>query len=97
MIHSFSFSQSPLPTTNRRYEHAALLRYTYEYSCSEQSRNVFLRAFFDSINLPLDGDANFTCQQLEAVHAHFVGFADHLIDHFFLSRKTCSGFSSVLL
>ncbi|KIH89536.1 hypothetical protein SPBR_07308 [Sporothrix brasiliensis 5110] len=70
------------------YSHPLLVRYTYEYSFSEDSRDVFLRAFFDSVGLDLAGLVNTRAEiDFDKVTPHFHGFADHLIDNFFLPLK----------
>lgn len=38
------------------YSRTLLIRYTYDYARSEESRDVFLQAFFRSMRLSLDAD-----------------------------------------
>ncbi|KAI3322875.1 hypothetical protein HD806DRAFT_119437 [Xylariaceae sp. AK1471] len=72
------------------YEPPRLVRCTYEYALSDESRDNFLRAFFQAMALSLtgqgdgnDGDLN----DLEDFRSLFFGFASYLLDHFFLPIK----------
>ncbi|KAK5988612.1 hypothetical protein PT974_10098 [Cladobotryum mycophilum] len=40
---------------SRGYNRPALVRLTYEFACSEESQDNYLRAFFENANLPLEG------------------------------------------
>ncbi|KIH86383.1 hypothetical protein SPBR_08438 [Sporothrix brasiliensis 5110] len=67
------------------YSQPLLVRHTYEYALSDESRDIFLRAFFASIELDLTGahpELDF-----EVLTPRFNGFADYLVDNFFLPLK----------
>ncbi|KAI0809665.1 hypothetical protein GGR55DRAFT_159929 [Xylaria sp. FL0064] len=73
-----------------KYEPPRLVRYTYEYALSEESRDNFLRAFFRAMTLSLtgqNGDDN-DLDDLENIHSLFFGFASYLLDYFFLPIKS---------
>lgn len=78
-----------------RYNQPLLVRLTYENARSEESRDVFLRAFFRSMALSLDGedlksdfDVDFGNETVEAdLRSSLIGFAEYLIDNFFLPCK----------
>ncbi|KAI5921713.1 hypothetical protein F4810DRAFT_330693 [Camillea tinctor] len=61
-----------------------LIRYTYTYSLSQESGDYFLRAFFQAVDLRIDGDelVNF-----ENIRSKFFDFGDYLFDNFFLPVK----------
>lgn len=88
IVGHFESQSSP---ENRRqrdatYSRPLLLRYTYEYMRSQQSRDVFLRAFFQSIQLPLDEvEVDLRNEEVEtSLRSALVDFADYLLDNFFL-------------
>ncbi len=57
------------------------MRYTYEYSLSDDARDIFLRAFLDAMELGLDNDAVLDMQSLKP---RSTAFAAYLLDNFFL-------------
>ncbi|KAI1771099.1 hypothetical protein F4818DRAFT_221704 [Hypoxylon cercidicola] len=67
------------------YNRPQLVRFTYEYALSEESRDNLLRAFFRAVALSIDDD-NQTID-FEELRSIFFGFADHLLDSFFLPCK----------
>ncbi|KAF2967331.1 hypothetical protein GQX73_g6277 [Xylaria multiplex] len=84
--------------TGHDYSRPRLVRLTYEYARSEASRDYFLRAFFQSMSLPMSGDENgdeeeeadvdLTNRELEAdLCSTLFSFADYLLDNFFLPLK----------
>ncbi|KAI8943957.1 hypothetical protein F4801DRAFT_305182 [Xylaria longipes] len=72
-----------------KYEPPRLVRYTYEYALSEESRDNFLRAFFRAMTLSLTGqnDDDNDLDNLENIYSLFFGFASYLLDYFFLPIK----------
>ncbi|CAK7219601.1 hypothetical protein SCUCBS95973_003870 [Sporothrix curviconia] len=67
------------------YSQPLLIRHTYEYALSDESRDIFLRAFFASVELDLasaHAELDF-----DVLTPRFNGFADYLIDNFFLPLK----------
>lgn len=87
----------PVPPGGRRaseYSRPLLVRYTYEFSRSELSKDTFLRAFFEfmgwdiaeedeaKLNINLDNEA-----VEHELHANLDLFADFLFDNFFLPLK----------
>lgn len=78
------------PTGGQRYSQTLLVRYTYEYACTQQSRHVFLRAFFRSMQLSLEDEEelDFKVGQVEAdIGSALFNFAEHLLDNFYLLRR----------
>ncbi|POR34512.1 Uncharacterized protein TPAR_05261 [Tolypocladium paradoxum] len=71
-------------SNKRTYSRPRLVRFTYEYALCEESRDNFLRAFFRAMALSMDGDDEFDYEELGSV---FFGFADYLLDNFFLPCK----------
>jgi hypothetical protein len=74
------------PAEKRPYSRALLVRYTYEYARSQESRDVFLRAFFQSMRLSLDDeDVDLGDTEVETgLRSALFDFADYLLDNFFL-------------
>lgn len=66
------------------YDRSLLLRHTYEYALSQDSKDNILRAFFDVVGLPIDEDGN---DGSEDVGPRIFEFADHIVHHFFLPCK----------
>ncbi|KAK3903991.1 hypothetical protein C8A05DRAFT_42865 [Staphylotrichum tortipilum] len=76
------------PGNVREYNRAQLLRLTYDHARSPLLQDTFLRAFFTSLELPLDGDGEDEEEPMdEAVRSKFFVFADYLINNFFLPLK----------
>jgi hypothetical protein len=69
------------PSDRGLYNRPQLIRFTYQYALSEQSRDNLLRAFFQAMTLSVNGDDDF---DFEALRSNFFGFADYLLDNFFL-------------
>jgi len=74
------------PAETRPYSRPLLVRYTYEYARSQESRDVFLRAFFQSMRLSLnDEDVDLGNTEVETgLRSALFDFADYLLDNFFL-------------
>ncbi|KAK0735548.1 hypothetical protein B0T21DRAFT_402271 [Apiosordaria backusii] len=86
IINHFEATESS-DRTGRSYNRPLLIRLTYEYSCSETSQDIYLRAFFQSVALPINGeddDVDFSNAELEPA---LVRFAEHLFDNLFLPLK----------
>lgn len=69
------------------YNRLRLLRLIYENAASEKSKDNVLLAFFNAIDLPMkEGiDIDFSIKKIEeGILAKLNGFADYLIDNFFL-------------
>jgi len=79
------------------YSRPLLIRYTYKYA-----RYVFFQSFFHSMGLPLDDSSqednrlDLDSGQLEGLSSVFFGFADYLVDDFFLPCKRILFFTSIL-
>lgn len=76
------------------YDRVKLVRLTYKYALSEESRINFLRAFFEIIQLPLDGDGTGDTDidlgeedQMNSFRESTFSFADYLFQNFFLPRE----------
>ncbi|KAI0388329.1 hypothetical protein F5Y17DRAFT_453269 [Xylariaceae sp. FL0594] len=72
------------PSNRGPYNRSQLIRSTYEYALSEQSQDNLLRAFFQAMTLSLDDDGDIDFDELRP---KFFGFADYLLDSFFLPLK----------
>lgn len=73
-----------LKNSGRTYDQPRLIRLTYEYSRSEESRDLFIRTFFHFMAFPLDNEEEPVYEELES---GFNDFADHLMNNLFLPRK----------
>ncbi|KAI2618252.1 hypothetical protein GGR54DRAFT_606707 [Hypoxylon sp. NC1633] len=70
------------------YKRSQLVRLTYEYAMSQGSRDKVLQAFFRAVALSIDVDEKDI--HLEELRLAFYGFADDLLDHFFLPLKAAT-------
>ncbi|KAI0540055.1 hypothetical protein GGR58DRAFT_511909 [Xylaria digitata] len=71
-----------------QYEPPRLVRCTYEYVLSDESRDNFLRAFFRAMALSLTGQGNdHDLNDLDDLGSLFYGFASYLLDNFFLPMQ----------
>ncbi|KID77229.1 uncharacterized protein G6M90_00g099530 [Metarhizium brunneum] len=78
------------PPPNTRYNRIELIRSTYNFARSGESKDNVLRAFFSAVGLPMKepGDVDFSAKEIEDdILAKLTGFADYLIDNFFLPLK----------
>lgn len=82
--------------SNGQYSRTKLLQLTYEYAISEKSKDHVLRAFFNAIGLPMEEDGvGLSKEEEDGILPKLVGFADFLIDNFFLPREpVCSSLKS---
>lgn len=81
-----------------KYKRHLLIRYTYEYALSEESRIHFLQTFFQALELSIDGEGRVNLSdkaQANELWLKISAFADFLVDNFYLPRATlfCSLFS----
>lgn len=66
------------------YNRPRLVRLTYEYALAEESRALFLQAFFRSVQLPIDDEEDVVFENIEQrIQSDVLGFAEYLIDNFF--------------
>ncbi|EGE06925.1 hypothetical protein TEQG_05978 [Trichophyton equinum CBS 127.97] len=74
-----------------KYSRFLLVRYTYNFSLSELSQDIFLRAFFESMNfnIAVGYDPDFT-KDADSLRQGVVAFADFLFDNFFLPLRASS-------
>ncbi|KAI0395147.1 hypothetical protein F5Y17DRAFT_424636 [Xylariaceae sp. FL0594] len=79
-----NFFNTDDPSDRSPYNRSQLIRSTYEYALSEQFQDNLLRAFFQAMTLSLDDDGDINFDELRP---KFVGFADYLLDSFFLPLK----------
>ncbi|KAK2741512.1 hypothetical protein FQN55_008264 [Onygenales sp. PD_40] len=77
-----------------KYKRPLLVRYTYEYSRSDTSRDTFLRAFTESMELDITDEAldiNWDDKGIEdKLRSKLMEFSDFLLDNFFLPLKASS-------
>uniref|UniRef100_A0A8H7NPJ1 HNH nuclease domain-containing protein n=1 Tax=Bionectria ochroleuca TaxID=29856 RepID=A0A8H7NPJ1_BIOOC len=78
---------------NDDYNRVKLVRLTYEYARTDESKGNFLRAFFDSAGIPIVNTFNgeevdlADADQRAALHNSILNFADYLFENFFLPLK----------
>ncbi|PGG97452.1 hypothetical protein GX51_07315 [Blastomyces parvus] len=70
------------------YSCSLLVRYMYEYSCTELSQDTFLRTFFESMGLDIaaEHDPDFEHEENQ-LSGNLASFADFLLDNFFIPLK----------
>merc|ERR1712000_206784 len=76
--------------SNDEYDRTALVRYTYEYALTEKAKDNLLQAFFVSLAIPLSDTVDVDLNDKETedeVWLNLVGFADYLLNNFFLPLK----------
>lgn len=74
-----------------KYNRHLLIRYTYEYALSEESRIHFLQTFFQALELSIDGQGRVNLSDKEQANGLWLkisAFADFLVDNFYLPRAT---------
>jgi hypothetical protein len=72
------------------YKRPLLVRYTHEYSLSDSSQDVFLRAFFDFLNLDVTNEDLPDLSNVDVenqLHRDLNAFGDFLLDNFFLPSQ----------
>ncbi|KAI0435593.1 hypothetical protein F4803DRAFT_567531 [Xylaria telfairii] len=88
-------AHSPHSARSQTYSPPRLISLTYKYALSDEARDNFLRAFFESINIPIardgtgddDGDP-------EILRSSVFAFADYLMDQFFLPCQSGRRFTT---
>ncbi|EFY90018.1 hypothetical protein MAC_04000 [Metarhizium acridum CQMa 102] len=71
------------PDRSSKYDRPKLINLIYRYAISQKSRDNILRAVFRALELPIEGDAvDFSTET--ALLLRLIGFADHLVDNFFM-------------
>ena len=84
------FDNLPHDRASKDYDRVKLVRFTFEYARSQVSQGNFLRAFFETANIPLDGeevdlsDADRLANLKDSIN----NFADYLFESFFLPRMS---------
>lgn len=73
------------PDNHGPYNRARLIELTHEHALTERSRDNLLRTFFLAIALSIDDDKDIDFSELRP---KFFGFADYLMDNFFLPCET---------
>ncbi|KAI3318350.1 hypothetical protein HD806DRAFT_314067 [Xylariaceae sp. AK1471] len=81
IVKHFEIDDDNNPT---QYNPPRLIRLTYEHALSEKSQDNFLRAFFLALALSIDEPA--AEDDTEDLRSPFFGFADYLMDSFYLPR-----------
>ncbi|KAJ4171733.1 hypothetical protein NW754_000312 [Fusarium falciforme] len=77
--------------SSKDYDRVKLVRLTYEYARSEESKGNFLRAFFESAGLPIDADEDIdlcNADRQAKLRDSFFNFAEYLFENFFLPLKS---------
>lgn len=76
--------------SSKGYDRLKLVRLTHEYAHSEESKGNFLRAFFESADLPIDGDEDIDLGDADRqakLRDSLFNFAEYLFENFFLPLK----------
>ncbi|KAI5861110.1 hypothetical protein GGS23DRAFT_612060 [Durotheca rogersii] len=91
IVNHFDVDAEIEPSRGASYNRPRLIRLTYEYALSEDSRDLLLQAFFRSIRLDFDdeGDVIFGDGE-EELRQDMIGFAEYLMDNFFLPLKAAA-------
>jgi hypothetical protein len=74
-----------------QYNRPMRVRLTHEYARSAESSDIFLRAFFQSIGLPIDGEDDLDFDKDgtdDRLGSAVSDFADYLLNNFFFPCKT---------
>ncbi len=76
-------------TVSAGYDRPKLVGLVYRYATSPKSKDNVLRAFFRAMELPMEGGAvDFSDEdQTETMRSHLVGFAEHLVNNFFMPLR----------
>ncbi|KAK3937569.1 hypothetical protein QBC46DRAFT_366093 [Diplogelasinospora grovesii] len=75
-----------------QYNRPLLISLTYEHARSEESQDIFLRAFFQSMALSVDSENDVDFENNEQdLGSALSRFADYLLDNFFLPLRASSG------
>lgn len=74
-------------SSSKGYDRVKLIQLTYHYARSEESKDNFLRAFFESADLPIDGDEDIDLGDADRqakLYDSLFNFAEYLFENFFL-------------
>ncbi|KAK2591443.1 hypothetical protein QQS21_010852 [Conoideocrella luteorostrata] len=88
IIEHYGADESAPPNTE--YNRIELVRSTYDFARSGESKDNVLQAFFSAIGLPMNepGPVDLSIKETEDnILAKLAGFADYLMDNFFLPLK----------
>ena len=100
IVGHFEAVEQPSSKYGEGYNRPALVRLTFEYARSQESKDRFLGAFFRSLAIGMLDDDNVNLSDNSAV-ADFreavFGFAEFLVANFFLPRMSISQPTSLLL
>ncbi|KAI8647990.1 HNHc domain-containing protein [Fusarium keratoplasticum] len=82
----------PDDSSSKGYDRVKLVRLTYDYARSEESKGNFLRAFFEFAELPINGDEDIDLDLGDAdrqarLRDFLFNFAEYLFQNFFLPLK----------
>ena len=83
------YFDEPGSTRGASYNRPRLIRLTYEYALSDESRDLLLQTFFHSIGLNFDDDDEgflLAGDGGEELRSSVLEFADYLMDNFYLPR-----------
>lgn len=80
--------------TRHHYNRPLLIRVTYEYAQSEISRDIYLQTFLRSMSLSIvEDDVDLGSEDANMnLRTTLFGFADYLLDNFFLPCKGLAPF-----
>ncbi|KAI3320936.1 hypothetical protein HD806DRAFT_537590 [Xylariaceae sp. AK1471] len=87
--HFLPASENDSSARSQTYSPPRLISLTYKYALSDEARDNFLRAFFQSIDIPIvkDGTGDDDDGDPETLRSSVFAFADYLMDQFFLPCK----------
>ena len=72
---------------SKSYNRPRLVRLTYEYALSQESRDLFLRAFFRSVQLQINDEEDLVVEHIaQRIQPDVFGFAECLMEDIFLPR-----------
>lgn len=79
-----------------KYNRPALIRLTFEYARSAESRDRFLAAFFQSLALDILGHGDLSDEEFADLREPLFGFAEFLMTNFFLPRMLSLSLSTIV-
>jgi len=99
IVDYFEAAEQPAPRYGDGYNRPALVRLTFEYARSQESKDRFLGAFFRSLAIGmLDDDFNLNDDSVVAdFHEAVFGFAEFLMTNFFLPSMSISQPTNLVL
>jgi hypothetical protein len=95
--HFLPASEIDSSVRSQTYSPPRLISLTYKYALSDEARDNFLRAFFESIDMSIAKDSSRDDDgDPEALRSSVFAFADYLMDQFFRPCKSVGRFATYI-